>query len=136
MRLSPIVASDAVLAEEIAIDERNMRAGSIPACPHCHGVARPNILMFGDFSWLDERCREQEERYHSFLERQHDKRIVVIEIGAGTAIPTIRATSERIGRAPQATVIRINLREAGISPPHLSFPCGGLAGLTALDALL
>ena len=122
--------------EEIEIDERRMRAASIPACPHCHGVARPNILMFGDFSWLDERCRAQEERYHSFLERLQGQRIVIIEIGAGTAIPTIRATSERIGRAPQATVIRINLREAEIPPPHLSLPCGGLAGLSALDALL
>lgn len=123
-------------AEKIVIDERNMRAASIPACPHCHGVARPNILMFGDFSWLDERCRAQEERYQGFLQQQQGKRIVVIEIGAGTAIPTIRATSERIGRVSQATVIRINLREAEISSPHLSLPCGGLAGLTALDALL
>ena len=46
--------------EQITIDERSMRAGSIPICPHCQSVARPNILMFGDFSWLDERCRAQE----------------------------------------------------------------------------
>jgi hypothetical protein len=92
--------------------------------------------MFGDFSWLSDRTNRQEERYHSFLDQQQGKRIVVIEIGAGTAIPTIRATSERIGRAPLATVIRINLHEAAISPPHLSLPCGGLAGLSALDALL
>ena len=134
--LRPCCAAIWPNAEEIAIDERSMRAESIPRCPHCQGVARPNILMFGDFSWLDERCRQQEERYHSFLDQQQGKRIVVVEIGAGTAIPTIRATSERIGRTPQATVIRINLREPEISPPHLSLPCGGLAGLTALDALL
>lgn len=123
-------------AAQIAIDATSMRAGSIPACPHCHGVARPNILMFGDFSWLDARCRQQEERYQSFLERTQGQRRVVIEIGAGTAIPTIRATSERLGRTLQTTVIRINLREAGISPPHLSLPCTGLAGLTTLDACL
>lgn len=122
--------------EEITIDERTMRAAQVPACPHCHGVARPNILMFNDFSWLDERSSAQEERYQDFLRQQQGKRKIVIEIGAGTAIPTIRATSERIGRAPQTTVIRINLREAEISPPHLSLPCGGLAGLSALDDLL
>lgn len=122
--------------EQIKIDEQTMRARHLPACPHCHGVARPNILMFGDFSWLDDRCRQQEEHYQSFLHQQQGSRIVVIEIGAGTAIPTIRSTSERLGRSPQTTVIRINLREAEISPPHLSLPCGGLAGLTALDALL
>lgn len=122
--------------EQIEINERNMRAVQIPVCPHCHGVARPNILMFGDFSWLDERCRQQEERYQDFLQQQQGKRSVVIEIGAGTAIPTIRATSERLGRSPQTTVIRINLREAAIAPPHLCLPCGGLAGLSALDSLL
>ncbi|MDO9079934.1 MAG: Sir2 family NAD-dependent protein deacetylase [Desulfuromonadales bacterium] len=122
--------------ESIEIDEQTMRARHLPACPHCHGVARPNILMFGDFSWLDERCRQQEECYQDFIHQQQGRRIVVIEIGAGTAIPTIRATSERLGRSPQITVIRINLREAEISPPHLSLPCGGLAGLTALDTLL
>ena len=122
--------------EQIKVDETSMRARHLPACLHCHGVARPNILMFGDFSWLDDRCRQQEESYQDFLHRQQGRRIVVIEIGAGTAIPTIRATSERLGRSSQTTVIRINLREAEISPPHLSLPCGGLTGLTALDALL
>ena len=122
--------------EEIAVDEITMHARQIPSCPHCNGVARPNILMFGDFSWLDERSRQQEERFQMFLRQQQGKRIVVIEIGAGTAIPTIRATSEQIGRTPQATVIRLNLREAEILPPHLSLPCGGLACLTALDTLL
>ncbi|PKN11501.1 MAG: NAD-dependent deacetylase [Deltaproteobacteria bacterium HGW-Deltaproteobacteria-4] len=122
--------------EEIDIDLLTMRARHLPTCPHCQGVARPNILMFGDFSWLDQRSRQQEERFQTFLRRQQGKRVVVIEIGAGTAIPTIRATSERIGRTQQATVIRINLREAGIASPHLALPCSGLAGLTALDSLL
>ena len=134
--LRPCCAAIWPNAEQIEIDERTMRAAQIPVCPHCHGVARPNILMFGDFSWLDARCRRQEERYQSFVEQSQGKRKVVIEIGAGTAIPTIRATSERIGRMPQSTVIRINPREAEIFPPHLSLPCDGLTGLTALDALL
>lgn len=122
--------------EKIPVNEETMRSRAIPRCIRCHGIARPNILMFGDFSWLEDRTGRQEERYHAFLHRQQGKRIAVIEIGAGTAIPTIRATSEEIGRMQNATVIRINLREAAISPPHLSLPCTGLAGLTALDALL
>jgi NAD-dependent SIR2 family protein deacetylase len=134
--LRPCCATIWPNTEEIDIDETSMRARHLPRCPHCHGVARPNILMFNDFSWLDERSRQQEEHFQSFLHQQQGKQLVVIEIGAGTAIPTIRATSEQIGRAPQATVIRINLREAEIPPPHLSLPCGGLAGLIALDAIL
>ena len=122
--------------EKIPVNEATMRSRAIPRCMRCGNVARPNILMFGDFSWLEDRTRKQEERYHSFLDRQQGKRMVVIEIGAGTAIPTIRATSERIGEREKTTVIRINLREAAIDPPHLSLPNTGLAGLSALDALL
>jgi len=122
--------------EKIPVNEATMRSRAIPRCMRCGNVARPNILMFGDFSWLEDRTRKQEERYHSFLDRQQGKRMVVIEIGAGTAIPTIRATSERIGEREKTTVIRINLREAAIDPPHLSLPGTGLAGLSELDALL
>ncbi|HZD55023.1 MAG TPA: Sir2 family NAD-dependent protein deacetylase, partial [Candidatus Aquicultoraceae bacterium] len=35
--------------EEIPVDPDTMRAMRIPGCPRCGQVARPNILMFGDF---------------------------------------------------------------------------------------
>ena len=57
-------------------------------------------------------------------------------MGAGTAIPTIRHASERLGGRPGATVIRINPREAQIAPPHLSLPAGALEGLRGIEAAL
>lgn len=106
--------------EQIPVDPVTMRAGHIPRCPRCNGVSRPNILMFGDWSWLPQRTYQQEKRFQRFMDEQEDKRIVVIELGAGTAIPTIRATSERLGwRYPGATVIRINIRESEIQAPHI-----------------
>ncbi len=123
--------------EQITIDPATMRSSSIPKCPHCGCVSRPNILMFGDWSWLSDRTNAQEGRFERFLEEQGDKRIAVIEMGAGTAIPTIRATSERLGwRHDQATVIRINPREPDIKPPHISLACGALEGLQRIDALI
>jgi len=123
--------------EQIPVDEASMRARSIPRCPHCGGVSRPNILMFGDWSWLSERTEAQESRFESFLEEHGGKRIAVIEMGAGTAIPTIRATSERVGwRYDGATVIRINPREPEIREPHISLACGALEGLRKIDELL
>ncbi|HIJ96064.1 MAG TPA: NAD-dependent deacetylase [Desulfuromonadales bacterium] len=115
----------------IEIDGAGMRAISpLPHCPECGKVTRPNILMFGDWNWLAERTRAQEERFERFLSDNKERRIAVIEIGAGSAIPTIRATSERIGwDLEHATVIRINPREAEIRPPHLAMPCGALEGL-------
>ncbi len=114
-----------------------MRARHIPRCPECGEVSRPNILMFGDWSWLPDRTRIQEGRFDDFLTTHADRRIAVIEMGAGSAIPTIRATSERIGwNLPGATVIRINPREPDIKAPHISMPCGALEGLKKIDALL
>lgn len=123
--------------ERITVDERTMRAAQVPRCPSCGGVSRPNILMFGDWSWLPERTHAQERRFRQILDEYADRRMVVIEMGAGSAVPTIRATSERIGwRYPHAVVIRINPREPEIQPPHLSLPCGALEGLRRIDALL
>lgn len=124
--------------EIIEIDETSMRACSIlPSCPNCGKVSRPNILMFGDWHWLPDRSRTQEQNLERFLLRNSDRRIVVIEMGAGSDIPTIRATSEHIGwNLKQAMVVRINPREPEIKPPHISIPCGALEALQKIDAQL
>ena len=89
--------------------------------------------MFGDYAWLADRTRGQEMRFDSFLAQHQDAPIVVIEMGAGTAIPTIRYMSERIGQRHGATVIRINPREANISGGHTSLPCDTIKGLQGID---
>ena len=123
-------------SEEIPVDHDNMRARHIPSCPHCHGVARPNILMFGDWSWLSDRTRGQEMRFDSFCTQHHGEPLAVVEMGAGTAIPTIRYTSEQLGRAAGARVIRINPREPQIGGGHISLPCGALEGLQGIERAL
>lgn len=124
--------------EVIRTDEVSMRARHpLPRCPGCGEISRPNILMFGDWSWLPDRTSSQEQAFEQFLAVNANRRIAVIEIGAGSAIPTIRATSERIGWSIEhATVIRINPREAEITAPYISLPCGALEGLQAIDALM
>ncbi len=120
--------------ETIPIEETTMRAQHLPRC-RCGAVARPNILMFGDYGWIGDRSSAQQERFEAFLDHHRPEEIVVVELGAGTAIPTIRALSERIGQSG-ARVLRINPREAQIRPPHLPFACGALEGLSAIDAAL
>jgi len=123
--------------EVIPVDETTMRAAHIPRCPSCGKVSRPNILMFGDWSWLPGRTHLQEAEFKNFLDEQSGKKIAIIEMGAGTAIPTIRATSERVGwKYPGATVIRINVREPEIERPHISLACSALEGLKGIDSLL
>lgn len=122
--------------EEIDIDEATMRAEIAPECPSCKRVARPNILMFGDYSWLHQRTSDQEDNFDSFLQQNQNGKLVVVEMGAGSAIPTIRNLSERLGRRQQTNVLRINPREPQIGAPHLSLSCGAVTALEKIEKLL
>lgn len=123
--------------EVFLVDETSMRARDpLPLCPKCGKVCRPNIFMFGDWSWLQERSRAQSSALNLFLRKNTGRRKAVIEIGAGTAIPTIRSLSERIGWKKHTTVIRINSREPLIRSPHISVPSGALEGLRCIDELV
>ncbi|MBC8736307.1 NAD-dependent deacetylase [Paraburkholderia sp. UCT31] len=96
----------------------------LPKCPNCGCVARPAILMFDDWHWVETRTRHQRMRYEAWL--LSVEQAVVIEIGAGRAIPTVRDQSERFG----PRVVRINPRECAVDP-RIGL---GLAG-RALDVL-
>ncbi|WP_367837721.1 NAD-dependent deacetylase [Paraburkholderia sp. DGU8] len=122
------LCSDAIWsaqAFEPIVDEAHCRLlGDVPACPHCGAIARPNILMFGDFDWNALRTQAQETRLYAWLASV--KRLVVVEIGAGKTIPTVRHFSERVG----SHIIRINPNDPGIA----AYRGIGLAG-GALETL-
>ena len=122
--------------EEVPVDLETMRARRIPRCPRCGAVSRPNILMFGDGSWIPDRSHGQRRALEAWLEALGDAPLVAVELGAGTAIPTIRFATERLGGRPGATAVRINPREPAIPAPHLSLAAGALEGLSAIDAAL
>lgn len=107
------------------VDEQACRISSaLPVCPLCRSLARPNILMFGDCSWMRTRTYQQQLRFRRW--RQEAKRPVVIEIGAGTKIPSVRLFGEEQG----CPLIRINKREWQIRrPDDVGLPMGGLEGL-------
>ncbi|MFO7831087.1 MAG: Sir2 family NAD-dependent protein deacetylase [Desulfuromonadaceae bacterium] len=121
---------------EFDIDTETMRCSPVPVCPHCGETARPNILMFGDFSWIDTRTSMQEQQFRAFLGEHADPDLLVIELGAGTAVPTIRHLSNRLGSTYGASVVRINPREAQIQAPHLSISLGALEGLEQIKQYL
>jgi NAD-dependent SIR2 family protein deacetylase len=122
--------------EEVPVDGATMRAERLPSCRNCRRVARPNILMFGDGAWLPGRSSAQARCFEAFLEEHGEEGLVVLELGAGTAVATIRHLSERLGRRPGATVIRVNPREADIRAPHLSIAAGALEAIRAIDRTL
>ena len=112
------------------IDEEHCRLTSdFPRCPHCGGMARPNILMFGDWGWLEARSEAQHRRLQNWLRKV--ERLLVIEIGAGTNIPTVRLMSESVG----GRLIRINPDEPELGRAEgVSLPCGGLEALCSIEA--
>jgi NAD-dependent SIR2 family protein deacetylase len=129
------VESFAADAHAVNIDERTMRAvPPLPACPQCGGLARPNVLMFGDWGWDSTRSDSQERRLRLWLDSLAGANLAVVECGAGTAIPTVRRACEEIARAFDATLIRINPREPEVPHGQISLPQGALGALQALDA--
>jgi len=129
--------SDAIWTsgETFDIDLETMRSRQVPRCPSCRAVSRPNILMFGDWSWLDGRTAAQRGRFEEFLQECRGRRLLVLELGAGTSVPTIRHLTEALGRG-DAAVVRVNPREADIAAPHLSIAAGALEALEGIDAAL
>jgi NAD-dependent SIR2 family protein deacetylase len=121
--------------ETFDVDLATMRSRQVPRCPNCGAVSRPNILMFGDYSWVDARTASQRERLEDFLADVRGLRLFVIELGAGTAVPTIRFTTERLARG-DAFAVRVNPREPDIGPPHLALPSGALEAIAGIDAAL
>jgi len=55
-------------SETVNIEESTFRAlEPLPQCRNCPALARPNILMFGDWSWLGHRTDAQQQRFAGWL---------------------------------------------------------------------
>ncbi len=99
---------------EVGISEDFRAYDPLPACPFCGAVARPNILMFNDYGWEYARTDGQRERLVKWMDTIEEEggRLAIVEMGAGTAVPTVRNTSEQIAARFDVPLIRINPRES------------------------
>ncbi len=123
-------------AKDVPVDPETMRASApYPTCTRCKSIARPAILMFGDGSWVSRRSDAQEARLAAFLNRIDLAKLAIVELGAGTAVPTVRAFGERL-RAKGASLVRINARQAEGPKGTIGVPLGALAALQILDERL
>ena len=134
---------------KVDVDPATFRASPpFPSCPRCHGLARPNVLMFGDWGWESGRTDAQERRLAAWLDSLEGP-VVVVECGAGTAIPTVRTFGERVVTGMGGLLVRVNAREAAVGPTERAFdvplgrcgrglglPLGALDALEAIDAAL
>jgi len=115
---------DAPTEDLFQIDESTMRCtfndgNSYVKCKFCKdGVGKPNIYLFGDGKGFVE--HPEIVKYHTYstwkesvlqlLKENKDLRVVVIEIGSGLRVPSIRKRCEEFyGSCPsQCEFIRIN----------------------------
>lgn len=106
----------------------------VPLCVHCGAVARPNILMFNDMDWVQERSAQQGLRLRAWLQKL--EKPVVIELGAGTAVANVRAFSSQVIQHHRGGLIRVNPREPEVlRPQDVAWPIGALQACQALQSI-
>lgn len=121
----------------VDVDEETFRAADpLPECPDCGAIARPNVLMFGDWGWFPGRTEGQETRFHQWLADISGANLVVVECGAGSAVPTVRLTCEQLASRLEGTLVRINPREPGGPAGTVSIAGGALESLDAIDRVM
>eukprot|EP00667_Euglena_gracilis_P017263 EG_transcript_18161 len=126
----------------LEVDEAGHRVRSpLPRCPACGAVARPNVLMFGDWGYVSTRQDPQEAQYRKWLRGAADRRLVIVEIGAGKAVATVRHAAEANARQFGVPLIRINLDDDDLPPAleaagSVGIPMGALAALEEMDLLM
>lgn len=107
--------------------------GDLPLCPRCGALARPNLLMFGDGAWIESRSQAQERALNAWLARC--ERPVVVEIGAGTAIPSVRFFTHSVVVNHGGRVVRINPSDCAVPSRHdVGMPFGAAQALRAIKA--
>ena len=122
-----------------------------PRCQRCSARARPNILMFDDGFWTG---NPPEQKVYSRWWKSHRKRLkankqlkfVVLEIGAGVRIPTVRNNSEKLMKKlpmGQGRLIRINpdfeladSSHGAVSTSIIPIKEGALSALVKIDAAM
>jgi NAD-dependent SIR2 family protein deacetylase len=122
----------------VEVDPASGRAREpFPSCPACGGLARPNVLMFGDWGWIGTRTEEQETRLDDWREGAEGP-LVVVESGAGLGVPTVRMFGERAAALNRGTLVRVNPRDVdgGPSGRTLAIRSGALEALRRIDGLL
>ena len=117
----------------IEIDNKFMAKEPLPKCLECGELARPNILMFNDFSWIYDRTDSQRENITKWIDNLEKvgASLAVIEFGAGTAVPTVRNTSEQIASRFNTPLIRVNPRES--FEADIGIELGALEAIFALS---
>ena len=135
MQCTKPCSSEIWSSQQIVVDidlEKFEAKSTLPYCKKCGSIARPNILMFSDWNWLKNREEKQRAKLANFLRNVGESSLVILEFGAGEAIPTIRNLSEIIANDFNATLIRINPQDCNIPDGAISLKMGAKEAIEEL----
>jgi len=132
---APVFSSQAIA---VHVDPVTLRASEPwPSCPECGAVARPNILLFGDWDWDMARINEQDERLKEWLARRGISRdLVVVECGETPRLPALRAYVRRLVSEQGAPIVRISSKDATVDPGGVGVPLAAAEGLERINERL
>ena len=135
--MATVCRSTARCSHTRAFAQHCLLRNALPRCPGCGGIARPNVLMFDDAAWNSQRSDQQHERLTRWLQTLGPKKngtVVVVEVGAGRALPAVRAFSQRL-QSQGAALIRINLNEANVlESRHIELALGAKEALERMQS--
>jgi len=134
---------DEVLTEEF---KNSGFTSNHPRCKFCGALARPSIVMFGDITCVFPRRFQYylcwEELCEKWLQENQNAKMVVLEIGCGLNVPTLRGIGERIlQEIPNSYLIRINqdfpdCQKANLKERVFAIQEKGLIALKKIDHIL
>ncbi len=117
-----------------------------PHCVHCgQSQLRFNVFLVGDNDFNEYFRQKQLDRWEQYIDtltHTTNHKVVIIEIGAGTSIPSVRRVSGALTKCiPNSILIRINLdepeldRQVDIGHIRLDDRHISIGGMGALEVL-
>eukprot|EP01127_Copromyxa_protea_P001710 TRINITY_DN1163_c0_g2_i1.p1 TRINITY_DN1163_c0_g2~~TRINITY_DN1163_c0_g2_i1.p1 ORF type:complete len:354 (-),score=70.11 TRINITY_DN1163_c0_g2_i1:51-1112(-) len=120
---------------------------NFPVCPHCGGLARPGVVMFSDSMFLLDPVPEKIyvdwiATVEDLIKEYPEKKLVIVEIGCGDRVPSVRYEVEEVheGLDDNVTTIRINpefpLADDVTNGVFIPIMSRGLAAVQKIDSYL
>lgn len=94
----------------------------VPMCPKCQtNCLRPNVMIFSDHTLVYTVLEEQHFNNAGFKFRHQNGKWIVLEIGAGVVVASIRSQAEKLAGAAQSHgLVRINPSQAECDEMEIS----------------
>eukprot|EP00927_Polykrikos_kofoidii_P034523 TRINITY_DN29281_c0_g1_i1.p1 TRINITY_DN29281_c0_g1~~TRINITY_DN29281_c0_g1_i1.p1 ORF type:complete len:359 (+),score=28.05 TRINITY_DN29281_c0_g1_i1:90-1079(+) len=115
----------------------------VPRC-ECGVLARPAVMMFNDPDPGLAHCFEAQREYQlwedsmekSLAEDGSEERLVILEIGCGVRVPSVRQEAEAVRRDVGASATHIRVNPDCADGADIALRCGAREALDRLDTLL